>query len=238
MTIPDAILKLFDGALHEAEFVQRTQVALEPHGFRAHNSIACVGVCRDELSRTLMDEVNAAWGETFNFSSLAGMLFLGRTGFDAAHDHAPVEGGRERYVYFAMPHIGVGPAGELGVCHRPGRSGPSSACGALLALQDDIEKGRTDTKIDPDDVEQSLLKACMLPRLRQGTTPSLLELTHVACEVILSDLERMNTLTVEPEKADYAVLTGVQIHGPDESNYVWPATLYAVVGGARHELSL
>jgi hypothetical protein len=60
----------------------------------------------------------------------------------------------------------------------------------------------------------------------------------VAREAILSDLERMIAFTVETEKADYAVLTGVQIHGPDESNYVWPATLYAVVGGEQHELSL
>ena len=238
MTVPEVISKHFDGAMHEADFVQRSQSALEAYGFTAYNTIACVGVCRDELSRTLVDEVNAVWGEAFNFSSLAGMLFLGRTGFRAAQDHAPVERGRERYVYIAMPHIGVGPAGELGLCHRPGRAGPSSACGALVALLDELENGRVDTQIDPDDIEQSLLKASLLQRLDRDETPSLLELTHVARETILSDLERMIALTVETKKADYAVLSGVQIHGPDESNYVKPATFYAMVGGERNEVSL
>jgi hypothetical protein len=224
--------------MHETDFVQRTQVALELHGFAAHNTIACVGVCRDELCHTFVDEINVAWGEAFNFSSLAGMLFLGRTGFGAAHDHAPVDGGRERYLYAAMPHIGIGPGGELGVCHRPGRPGPSSACGALVAFLGELERGHVDTEMDPDDVEQGLLKARLVSRLHPGTTPSLLELTHVAREAILADLERLIGLTVETAKADYAVLSGVQIHGPDENSYVWPATLYAVVGGERCELSL
>lgn len=59
------------------------------------------------------------------------MLFLGKTGFLAAQHHAPNEEGRERYVYFALPHIGVDAKGEIGRHDRPGRLQPSHACGAL-----------------------------------------------------------------------------------------------------------
>ena len=44
MTIPEVISKHFDGAMHEADFVHRSQIALESHGFTAYNTIACVGV--------------------------------------------------------------------------------------------------------------------------------------------------------------------------------------------------
>lgn len=50
-----------------------------------------------------MNRLHNAWNGAFNFSSLARMLYLGVTGFQAAHHHAPNPDGRERYVYFAFP---------------------------------------------------------------------------------------------------------------------------------------
>ena len=91
---------------------------------------------------------------------------------------------------------------------------------------------------DPDDVEQSLLKARMLTKLNWGEKPDFVRLTRVAYEVIREDLERMIDLTVDTELADYGVLTGIQIHAECRKQYIWPGELYAVVQGEKHALSL
>jgi hypothetical protein len=40
--------------------------------------------------------------------------------------------GRERYVFFSFPHIGIDEDGEVGAISRPGRAKKSHACGALI----------------------------------------------------------------------------------------------------------
>ncbi len=227
----------FPGALSEEAFIRASQEALAAYGFHRENTIACVAVCRDEMTRTLVDGVQAAWGEAFNFSSLGGMLFLGKTGFLAAQHHAPLYGGRERYVFFAMPHIAIDAQGEVGVCYRPGRQEPSGACGALLAFRREMLSGRLNLELDLDDVEQSLLKHRLLRRIRYGNVPDLVSLTRIAHEVIREDLERLLAATVDAAQSDYAVLTGIQVHGPDRAQYVWPGEMYAVVGGRKTRLA-
>ncbi len=228
----------FPGTMTEAEFVSRSHTALNRMGFTDDNTIACVAVCRDEITRSLMDQVHEAWGEAFNFASLGGMVFLGKTGFNAAHHHAPVERGRERYVYFGMAHIGIGPDGEIGWCERLGRPGVSTACGALAGVLAELESGHIHTEIDPDDREQSLLKTRILRRLKWGEPPSLLRLTRLAYEIIRHDLHRMVDLTVDTDRADYGCLIGIQIHGRNRQQYVWPGEMFAVVDGERFEIAL
>lgn len=238
MSFQAALDKHFPGAMKEADFVCKTEPALKAHGFTPENAIPAVGLCRDELCRTLTREVFNVWGEPFEFSSLAGMIFCGKTGFGAFHHHSPVDGGRERYVYFAMPHIAIGPNGEIGQCTRPSRPGTSSACGALVAFHGELTSGTVDLQPNPDDNEQTLLKSHMLKAMPFGEVPDLASLTHVAHKVILNDLERMIGLTVNTDEADYVVLTGVQIHGPEGAQFVWPGTMYAVVSGERHDVTL
>ncbi len=95
MDFDQALNVHFPRALPEGDFLQRSYDALQGHGFSDKNSIACVSVCRDEITRSLVDGIQKIWGEAFNFSSLGGMLFLGKTGFNAAHRHAPLYQGRE-----------------------------------------------------------------------------------------------------------------------------------------------
>ena len=148
----------FPKVFPEADFVESSYASLYLHGFSDKNTIACVGVCRDEITRSLLDKIQKVWGEAFNFSSLGGMLFLGKTGVLAAHNHAPIVGGRERYVYFAMPHIAIDQYGAIGVCYRSGRPGSSGACGALIAFRQEMLDGDLSLEFDLDDIEQSLLK--------------------------------------------------------------------------------
>jgi hypothetical protein len=238
MSFQAAVDEHFAGAIEQSTFVAKSLEVLQPKGFTADNAIAIVGVCRDELCTPLPLQIREAWGEAFNMSSLAGMIFGGVTAFGAAHAHSPTDQDRERYVYVSMAHIGIGPAGEIGQCTRVGRAGTSKACGALAGLLGELTSGRLRLERDPDDVEQSLLREALARRFDWGHKPGLVELTKTAREATLETLERMISLTVDTAKADYAVFNGVQIHGEGDTTLVWLPTSYAVVGGKRSELSL
>ncbi len=226
----------FPKALSEAAFVRGSYESLAMQGFNNDNTIACVGACRDEMTSSLLEKIQYVWGAAFNFSSLGGMLFLGKTGFRAAQLHAPVDGGRERYIFFAMAHIAIDAVGEIGVCYRAGRPGSSAACGALIAFRQEMLDGELSLKLDQDDIEQSLLKQRLHRKIRQDEVPDLASLTKIAYEVILEDLENMVGLTIDASVSDYAVLSGIQIHGPDEEQYIWPGASYVVKNGKREAL--
>ena len=228
----------FPGAIPETDFVLLTYDALSEMGFNHENTLACVGVCRDEITRSLVEGVQQTWGDVFDASGLGGLLFMGKTGFSAAHHHAPVKAGRERCLYVHMAHIAIDGDGEIGVCHRPGRPDASGACGALLAFRQEMLGGSLSLALDPDDIEQSLLKQRLYPRIGIGNVPDLISLTKIAYEAILEDLEAMIRETVDTAHSDYAVLTGVQIHGANNQQYVWPGEMYAVINGQRKTIEL
>lgn len=238
MNFRQALDAYFPNAISEAAFVRGSYKSLDSQGFNSDNTIACVGVCRDEITSSLLEKIQKAWGEAFNISSLGGMLLLGKTGFTAAQHHAPIDGGRERYIYFAMAHIAINADGDVGVCYRSGRPGSSEACGALIAFRQEMLDGELSLELDPDDIEQSLLKQRLIRKIRHGDVPDLATLTTIAYGVILEDLENMVELTIDPSVSDYAILTGIQIHGPDEEQYIWPGARYVVKNGQREALAL
>jgi hypothetical protein len=222
----------------QSDFVFRSYEILRRFDFNAENTIACVGVCRDELTFPFIQEVQQKWGEAFNFSSLAGMLFLGRTGFLAAKHHSPRLDGRERYVYYNMPHIAIDRNGEIGQYRRPGREEVSSACGALVAFHNEMKSGSLDLQYHPHDVEQSLLKHRLFRKIKYGEIPGLVKLTRLALEVILGDLKELIDRAIDPEQSDYAVFSGIQIHGPEKKEYIWPGIAYALVNNRQTDLAL
>jgi hypothetical protein len=61
-------------------------------------------------------------------------------------------------------------------------------------------------------------------------------LTMTMSQLITDQLERNVAATVNVENADYAVLTGVQIHRPIKGNMIWVDKKYVCVGGRRHML--
>lgn len=227
--------EFFPRASTDDDYVAQTVEVGARYGFDRENAIACVGLCRDELSRELRDLIQKAWGEAFNFSGLGGMLFVGRTGFMAAHAHAPIVNGRERYVYFAMPHIAIDADGVIGACARTGRPRPSAACGALMAFLDELKGSRVRLTSDPLDLEQTLLQQRLMEVVPHDHTPTLVEVTHAARRIIAHDLARMIKLTLDPSHADCLAFSGIQIHGPD-GGYVEPAASWAVIEGQRIEI--
>ncbi len=237
MGFEDILSKYFDKFYTEVDFVKRTYNALKKFGFNDENSIASVCVCRDEISQTVRSIIKHTWGEAFNLSSLAGMFTAGKTGLKAATHHAPRVDGRERYIYYVIPHIAINEEGKTGFCKRKGINEESSACGALCLFLDELRKGKLHITIDEEDIEESLLKRRLLTEIPYGQIPDLIELTKITRKVIQSDLEHAIEKVVDTKKSDYAVFTGIQIHGPDD-NYIWPSESYAVVKNKRKAINL
>jgi hypothetical protein len=214
------------------------------------NTVACVGVCRDELCQPLVNSIEEVWGDAFNMASLGGMLTLGKTGLRAAMAHSPVDdSGRERYLFLAFPHMSVDLMG-LGACTRVGRPKPSKACGALYAFTTELQSGRASTEYDPLDPEYSFMKAAITEVLPKGVTPGLLDVTKSAATAALEQLNQLVAATVDPTKADYAVCVGVLIHeqdlrtrddkviGPRRPylDQVYPVAFYSVTNGRRNDV--
>lgn len=237
MSFEEVVQHHLPGSLPEKHFVRRAAVTLiQQHGFTPTNTLACVGVCRDELCRSLFDEVEKMWGEAFDASSLAGILTLGRTGFAAAQAHAPLVQGRCRYVFFLFSHIAISAAGDLGVAMRPGRQAPSAACGALVALLNNPASGQERGGIDWLDPEQSYLRSRLKRARSLSASPDLMELTKAAHQASVEDLGTLMAGGVDRQREDYAVVAGIQIHGPDGLSLTWPGASFVVVQGARSEI--
>jgi len=234
----EALGRHFPGSSLEVEFIAATAQRLRDEGFSKDNTIACVALCRDEISRPLFTDVERVWGSAFSLAGLAGMVTAGRTGLAAAIHHSPVEGGRRRFVIYAMAHIAIGADGTIGRVERPGIPEPSSACGALVAFRDELQAGSLEVEFDRYDTEQSLLKHRLLPLIGYGEVPDLVDLTKLTVIAIEEDLRRiLRSLadgwrsTDHPMLADAAIFSGIQIHGPDGVNFVWPHSVHIETGG-------
>eukprot|EP00246_Nothoceros_aenigmaticus_P012475 TRINITY_DN38_c1_g1_i1.p1 TRINITY_DN38_c1_g1~~TRINITY_DN38_c1_g1_i1.p1 ORF type:complete len:436 (-),score=29.92 TRINITY_DN38_c1_g1_i1:435-1742(-) len=240
------------------EFVSGVGSALASLGFTKQNSIALVDTCRDEIARPLVSLIEELYGHSFTTTGLGGLITCGKVGLTAGIGHSPAAKdprtgrAKEKYVLFAFPHVGIDEKGTEGKVVREGRSGISTACGALAAVRSEILAGTTPPTgpLPDDDIEYGLLKGKLFSRIAEngGAKPSLslIDLTKVTEQVIREDLEDLISKVVDPAKADYAVITGVQIHTgctahtgwtPDHVvDYIAPCTMYAVVNGRKYAL--
>lgn len=237
MGFEEVMKESFDNAIKEVDYVRKTYHVLGEFGFNDDNSFASVCVCRDEISQTVRSLIKHTWGEAFNFSSLAGMFTAGKTGLKAAIHHAPQIEGRERYIFYVIPHIAINEDGKSGFCRRRGIKDESSACGALCLFLSELHQGKLIIRLDEEDIEESLLKRRLLREIPYGHLPDLIELTKMTRKVVQEDLEHIIEKVVDTSKSDYAVLTGIQIHAPD-ANYIWPADSYVVMDGKKLTLRI
>jgi len=171
------------------------------------------------------------------------MVTAGRTGLGAAMAHAPTHDGRRHIVLYGMPHIAIAADGTIGQVQRAGLTGPSSACGALVHFRDGLLCGRVEIELDRLDAEQSLLSNRLLTLIPYGEIPSLVDLTKLTAATIEDDLRAIIAQLLEDDRSDeesasdHAMFTGVQIHGPDDTNYVWPRSAHIVINGEARDLS-
>lgn len=214
-------LDAFPGAIRVEDYVKRTYDAVLPYGLVSEKTLAMVGVCRDELTDSFTEPVRAVWGPPFRMSAMGGMLLLGVAGLQAAQHHAPGTDGRQRFVAYVMPHVGIGDDGTIGLVHRPGQEKTTTACGALMAFRSELADGRVLGDLDLFDLEMSLMRQRLLRSIPYGTVPDILELTRIARDVILDDLARTAARMRSWRAADAAVFSGIHIHTSD-GDYVQP----------------
>jgi hypothetical protein len=237
MSFERTLAQRFPGAVPMQQFVASSQQALAQQGFRPDNTLACIGLCRDEICVPFADALQAVWGPCFSFASLAGAVLPGHTAFGAFLHHAPLEGGRHRIALFGFTHIAVDAAGEPGPCERPGMPAPSNACGALVGFHGELDAGLGALEIDPDDPEYGLLRQRMAARLEPGTALDLVGVTMLAHRVLAEDLERQVRGAIDPAHVDAAIFTGVQVHGPAGAEWVNPGQAYTLLEQGRVDLA-
>lgn len=248
-------LSKFPRSIKIDDYMSRVEMALSHLGFNGKNTIALMNVCRDESTHGLKKMVEQVYGASFTTTGLGGILTCGQTGMGAGLSHSPVAE-KERYLFLSYPHIGIHPnlAEGVGLVPRKGRSDHGTACGALIKCLKDLKtegievNKRMPGVHDPVDIEYSILKQRMARSIcAEGldiAKMDLTDITKVAERRITEDLETLISKTVDKSKADYAVLTGVQIHywtDPDKyykNEYIWPSKSYAYVDGKRVDMNV
>jgi len=232
----ETLESLFPRSVPETIFIEKMSGVLGHHGFTPDNAINLVSTCRDELCRPFVQHLDKTWGHSFNISSLAGMVFCGRTGFKAAMAHAPMVDGKERYIFWVAPHMALPIHGETGVVYRPGREKPSTACGALLAILGEMKANKINMHLDPSDLEQSLVKQHVVSHLQYGHVPSLTELTYAAHACIVEEVLRTAEAAVDQSCCEFVIVSGIQIHGALGQNFFWPGTMTKFANGKQTDL--
>lgn len=211
----------FPGALPMGDYMLQTCRYLRKFGFRDENTLGLVAVCRDEIAEPFVDLVIKYWGKTFDCRSLGGFLLMGKSGIAAATAHAPIVDGVRRFVLFAMPHIAISKQGEIGTVYREGIHQASHSCGSLSTVVKELESGRINLETDLDDMEQCCVRHKILSAINYGDKLDQLSITHLACRIIGDDVERLLG-AVDPSTYNYAVLTGILIHGPADTHWIYP----------------
>lgn len=224
----------FPGTLPLKNYMRKTYRYLSYYGFTDENTMGMVAICRDEITDPLFDEVTKYWGNTFNCCSLAGFLTMGKTGLAAATDHTPIVDGVRRFTFYAMPHIAISQNGEIGKVYREGIQKASHACGALECIVKELNSGYLNLETDMQDIEQSIIRQKILSALRYGDKPDLVEITKIACQIISYDVEKLLS-TLDSSIFKYAVMTGIQIHGPMDTQWICPHDFYMVTSDISKE---
>ncbi|GJP66289.1 hypothetical protein CLOP_g23179 [Closterium sp. NIES-67] len=127
---------------------------------------------------------------------------------------------------------------------RAGRPALSGACGALLALTAQFSASKELPEASADDLEVHYLTKKLL---EANPEPNIVAVTKAAVDVINSTLEHLISVAVDSKKADYAVITGVQIHSGNNPpgtpfnlentvEYITPSLAYVVVDGVKKTL--
>ena len=227
----------FPNAMSVPDFLSEVAETVGQLGIVAERTLALVSICRDELTTDFFHAVETEWGSSFTLAGLGGVPALGRTGWQAALAHIPETAGRGALLVFGCPHIGIEEDGSIGFTIRDGQTRPTATCGALSAILAQSRSGELPTAVDPDDYEATSLALRLVdPHLPPS---GLVELTMVALDAIEVDLWKAIDEAAVWRDHDVAVFCGVQIHGHDHDDRIWPRDAwYCGADGHRRRLRL
>lgn len=236
MGFEDHCLPCFPGAFTQKEFLACIGELLDERGFKYAKTIVGVSVCMEKPSCFLVKDLQTDWKTVCDCSTLSGMPFVGNTAFLKMQQLVPDK--EEGYfVFLAFPHIRWNPSKpitEAGV----ERQGPSfSGCLGLVNFQKERDYGSRRKPLDWDNTEQSLIHQSLWRRQGIDAVSDIVCLTQLTYQIILDDVERLAVQFLDSRKCHYAIVTGVQIHGPDLQDWIWPGRMYAVTHGKKTILS-
>lgn len=123
----------------------------------------------------------------------------------------------------AQPHIAISSAGQVG-----------SPEGILTRLRKELESGHVNLQADPLDTEYFEVKQKILEKVSYGRKlPSLAMLTDIASDLVADNVAALIRDCVKLETTDVAVLTGVQVYGPEAKDWVYTKSFYSIVNGEK-----
>ncbi|MEX0768284.1 MAG: hypothetical protein WD029_07420 [Microthrixaceae bacterium] len=219
----DALNENFPEAISSEHYLARVARLVAPLGFAREHSFAAVSVCRDELTQSFTEQVAKRWDQPFNLGGLGALPSLGRTGWRAALSHVPLDHDRGHLIIFGLPHIGIDPAGNIGQSLRRHQLEPTPTCGAMAALLGSLRNGFEPLTPGLDDNEAERLRRIVDTQAAE-LPDNLLELTKLAAAAVHTEMwVELEALEAHTEM-DIAVFCGIQIHLPDEVDFISPVT--------------
>ena len=213
-----AALEAFPGARPIPEFLDEVSAELAPRGFTLDRTFAVVSTCRDELTIPLMRAVTDRLDLAFYLGALGGVPSLGRTGWNAALSHVPVDGGRGHLVVLGMTHIGFGPDGTPGESLRRHQDHATPTCGALMSILH--AEGTPEAMPDAlDDNEKDRLRHLMkkVSTERSGTP---IGITRRAAQAVTAEMWAELDALEAWRTMDVAAYCGVQVHVQDHQDLI------------------
>ncbi len=231
------LAKVFPITLPDTTYLDQISSQLSPLGFTKDNTLPCLSVCRDEITSPFARKIQDIWGNYFSLGGLGGCMVAGKTEFQAAVNHSPMSGGKERFIFISMSHVGITEDFQAGKVKRYGQDHLDNACGALMALTDKINSGDVDQNVYGNDVEMGYVTRRLLKILPPEKKVDILDVTQAAHDAAKIDTEAFANEILNPEKVDWAMFTGIQLHMP-QGEFIAPRSASAMVNGKTVELSL
>ena len=232
----EALHSAFPEAVSSEQYLARVARLVSPLGFAREHSFAAVSVCRDELTQSFPDLVARRWDQPFSLGGLGALPSLGRTGWRAALSHVPLDDDRGHLIVFGLPHIGIDPEGNIGQSLRRHQLEPTPTCGAMAALLTSLRNGFEPLTPGLDDNEAERLQRIVDSQSDQ-LPDNLLELSKLAASAVNAEMWVELDALAAYKEMDIAVFCGIQIHLPDEVDFIYPvASAFMGSDGITKEL--
>ena len=233
--LTSGVSSVFPNILPLRTFVEETTRILSTLGFTRDNTLAVVGLSRDERTRPLLNALSKVWGEPYVTHSLGSQCNVGPTGLKQILSHAPLQNSQSRtkVVIFACPNMACNQDGDAGWLYRPNRPEPVPTSSELVEFVSRLKAGRFNLNphgappagdpggvdresLDPEDLEMSVMCAKLVNQLaRDGglNDTSLPAVSRLACRAALHDFDTLVGRHVNLESCDIAIVGAVQVHG-------------------------
>eukprot|EP00056_Hartaetosiga_gracilis_P016300 m.4607 g.4607 ORF g.4607 m.4607 type:complete len:250 (+) comp3939_c0_seq1:515-1264(+) len=227
----EALREIFPGkaVIPVMDLVEGLNTYLEKRGYNPKNTLLAVSSCPDEVNREFDKSFSSHWGLSFTLSGLAGIPFVGKTGFQAYLSHMPEEDGRLLVV--SHSHVGIR-EGVLGDLSRKNMKTTSKACGSAIAALHTLDKyqGNVEHEDCPVDDYQQCQVTKIVHKEYDAIKKSDNEMAKLSCVVSKAVLKTLRSMLPEELDVPSVFLNGVLVNTePDEEDLFIP-----LVFGVRH----